>query len=94
MNEGVLSLLSELDPWGFEPGGPDGCPDDEYSPEAGPMARILIRDGTIDIADIDAIWTTWFGEPLSRGGRDERLERFVADLNALHASLTQPESTG
>lgn len=31
---GVLAVLSDVDPYGLEPGSPEGAPSDEYEPEA------------------------------------------------------------
>ncbi|QEW03873.1 hypothetical protein [Microbacterium lushaniae] len=78
----VLELLNDLDPYGLEPGRADGAPADEYSSEAGPLASHLINDGRIEAADVDAIWTRWFGEPLSIID-SARFAAFVVDLNAL-----------
>lgn len=78
----VLRLLSELDPYGLEPGADDGAPVDEYSFEASPMARLLINHGMISGAQIDEIWVSWFSEPLSTIDAD-RFAGFVADLNGL-----------
>lgn len=78
----VLQLLSELDPYGLEPGADDGAPADEYSFEASPMARLLVEHGKISDAQIDAIWMWWFNEPLSTIDAN-RFADFVTDVNAL-----------
>ncbi|MDN3495740.1 hypothetical protein QL996_07365 [Planococcus sp. APC 4015] len=78
----VLALLTDLDPYGLEPGTEDGAPADEYSPEAVSIASHLINRGGISAADVDDIWRQWFGEPLST--IDSKLfSTFVAELNAL-----------
>ncbi|MCR2762055.1 hypothetical protein NQ152_00885 [Microbacterium sp. zg.B48] len=85
INAAVLALLTDLDPYGLEPGANDGAPADEYNPEAAPMARHLIDHGRISDADVDVIWVRWFGEPLSTIDGNG-FARFVADLNALVGS--------
>lgn len=58
----VLSLLNEFDPYGLEPGKPDGAPEDEYEPEAEDISRRLLTKGSITRAELDGIWVRWFGE--------------------------------
>lgn len=80
--DSVFRLLNELDPYALEPGSDDGAPVDEYGPEARPIASLLVNRGLVTAADIDAIWTTWFDEPLSAVVGD-RFPLFVTQLNAL-----------
>jgi len=79
----VLTELNALDPYGLEPGTEDGAPWDEYELEAVPMVSQLVRSGAITAAEVDAIWTTWFGESLSSRTDPARFEAFVARLNDL-----------
>jgi hypothetical protein len=90
VNSAVLRLLSDLDPYGLEPGTGEGAPADEYSPEASAMAAHLIGHGQISGVDIDVIWVRWFGERLSTSNKN-RFDRFVADLNALTVSPPQED---
>lgn len=78
----VLTLLTDLDPYGLEPGAEHGAPADEYSPEAVSIAGHLISRGRIGAADIDDIWKRWFDEPLSTID-DQLFSKFVAQLNDL-----------
>jgi hypothetical protein len=79
----VLALLNKLDPYGLEPGLPDGAPEDEYDLEAAPIAQILINDGPITVEQVDAIWLKWFGEPLAAAVGPGETKQFVASLNRL-----------
>jgi hypothetical protein len=79
----VLALLTDLDPYGLEPGQPDGAPADEYDLEAPAIARQLLGAGSIGVAEVDEIWLYWFSERLSDRLRAERMEDFVASLNRL-----------
>ena len=79
----VMAVLNEVDPYGLEPGGKDGCPVDEYAPEASAFAGVLTRRGRATVDDVDRIWQRWFNEPLIGViGRDAVTE-FVARLNDL-----------
>ncbi len=80
---GVIALLNELDPYGLEPGSPDGAPYNEYELEAHPMAGLLLRNGSISENQIDAIWQDMFDEPLSAILGAAEAERFTAGLNTL-----------
>jgi hypothetical protein len=79
----VLVELNDLDPYGLEPGAEDGAPWDEHELEAVPMARELVSAGRITGAQVDAIWTAWFGETLSGRTDPARFERFLTRLNAV-----------
>lgn len=79
----VLALLTEFDVYGLQPGGPDGCPEDEYAPEATQLARHLTENGTIDLAAVDAIWLHWFSQTMSEAAGPARTAEFVERLNAL-----------
>ena len=39
---GVLAVLSDVDPFGLEPGSPEGAPSDEYEMEVVDLVRILL----------------------------------------------------
>jgi hypothetical protein len=79
----VLSLLSDLDPYGLTPGRPGGAPKDEYDIEARPMALRLVEEGRITLDQVDAIWLTWFGDTLSTTVGRLEAERFVTRLCTL-----------
>lgn len=83
MNEHVLALLNELDPYGLEPGRPEGAPADEYELEAGPIARNLLADGAIELDTIDEIWHHWFDETLTEAVGTAAAAQLVTELNAL-----------
>ena len=52
----VVALLNDLDPYALEPGTVEGAPENEYEPEASPMARLLLNHGSISSNEVDAIW--------------------------------------
>jgi hypothetical protein len=79
----VVALLNDLDPYGLQPGTAEGAPQNEYEPEASPMARLLLNHGSISSDDVDAIWQEWFQEPLSEFIGAAAMNRFCADLNLL-----------
>lgn len=79
----MLRVLTELDPYGLEPGSADGPPANEYDIETRPMAALLRADGAIRADQIDAIWSRWFSEPLTDLIGRERLSRLVVQLNDL-----------
>ncbi|MFC4554929.1 hypothetical protein [Georgenia faecalis] len=79
----VLGLINQLDPYGLEPGHPDGAPDDEYEREGAEIARRLAADGAITTDAIDGIWLRWFDQPLTEVIGADATDRFVARLNAL-----------
>jgi hypothetical protein len=82
-NKHVLALLNDLDPYGLEPGKPDGAPEDEYDLEAEPIARHLIKDGGIDLKKVDEIWLYWFEQTLTEAIGPTNAAQFVESLNAL-----------
>jgi hypothetical protein len=77
----VLAVLSDLDPYGLEPGSM--APADEYAPEAAPLAYALRKRGVITAAEVDAIWVRWFGEPLSEVLTPKDFDRFLDEVVAL-----------
>jgi len=81
-NERVLALLNDLDPYGLEPGAPDGFPLDEYDLESAPIASHLIEHGVIDLEKVDEIWHHWFSETLTEAVGPAAAARFIASLNA------------
>lgn len=80
---GVLAVLSDVDPYGLEPGGADGAPADEYEPEAGDLTRLLVHDGAVTRDGVDDVWQRWFSESLSLRLGVEGVGRLVARLNAV-----------
>jgi len=89
---GVLAVLNDVDPYGLDPGKPDGAPLDEYDLEAEPIAKHLVDDGSITVEQVDAIWRHWFSESLSGPGCLGRsaTEQFVARLNELMNPTPSP----
>jgi hypothetical protein len=89
----VVALLNDLDPYGLEPGKPKGAPVDEYDLEAAPIALRLLRDGSIDVEHVDAIWLEWFGERLSALIGSGPMSQLIANLNALVEPRTSSAGT-
>lgn len=81
--DGVMMLLSQMDPYGVEPGNSNGAPWDEYMRAARPMASVLLHTGSITTDQVDAIWQNWFGEPLRVAVGGTKAERFAGSLNTL-----------
>ena len=79
----VLAVLSDVDPYGLEPGVADGAPADEYEPEAGDLTRLLLSDGGVTRDDVDDVWQRWFSESLSLRLGVEGVDRLVARLNSV-----------
>jgi hypothetical protein len=79
-------LINDLDPYGLEPGTAEGAPQNEYEPEASPMARLLLNHGSVRSDEVDEIWREWFQESLSDFIGAEAMNRFCADLNSLPIS--------
>jgi hypothetical protein len=86
----VLALLTELDPYGLEPGRPGGTPADEYDIEARPLADILAQYGRVTAEQVNELWQHYFGEPLSAVVGDGRLEELTAELNRLSSGVRLP----
>ncbi|MBE7700394.1 hypothetical protein H9623_08760 [Oerskovia sp. Sa1BUA8] len=86
----MLLLLNEVDPYGLEPGLPEGAPEDEYEYEAAPIAVRLFKDGTITAAQVDAIWLRWFGETLTEALGPARVDQLVARLDRIVEPTTAP----
>lgn len=82
LEDRVLRLVTELDPYFLEPDGPDGVPADEYVLEAVPIADLLSHR-RITAVQIDAVWLEWFSEPLSAVVGDARMRELVVALNGL-----------
>lgn len=81
--ENVIALLNRLDPYRLKPGQAGGCPWDEYSLEAYPMASAIVNGRSVDEKLLDAIWVEWFSEPLSKVVSPPKVSQLVADLQAL-----------
>lgn len=73
--------LAEADLEGLQPGQPGWAPRDEYEPEAESLAALFRERGTIDVADLRAVWLHWFSDDLS-GYTPAQLEAVVADLRS------------
>ncbi|WP_244185981.1 hypothetical protein [Arthrobacter agilis] len=80
----MLALLNDVDPYRLQPGGAEGAPLDEYELEAGPIASLLLKNGSVQSNEVDAIWLTWFQEPLSEAIKSEAMSRFCTSLNSLN----------
>ncbi len=80
----VLALLHDVYPYGLQPGTAEGAPQDEYELEAGPIVSLLLKNGSVRSDEVDAIWVTWFQEPLSEVIGSEEMSRFCGRLNSLN----------
>lgn len=80
----VLALLNEVDPYGLQPGTAEGAPRDEYELEAAPIVSLLLKNGSVTSNEVDAIWVTWFQEPLSEVIGSQEMSRFCASVNFLN----------
>jgi len=83
----VLAVLTDVDPYGLEPGVPEGVPAGEYEPEAADIVRILFRDGAATAHDVEGVWVRWFSESLVLRLGVERTARLVDRLNDVASSL-------
>jgi hypothetical protein len=81
--DGVLRLLTDLDPYFLDPGGPEGVPAGEYDIEARPLAKLLSQNGFITPEQVDAVWLEYFDEPVSDVVGEDRARELVAGLNGL-----------
>lgn len=79
----VRGLLDDLDPYHLKPGQPEGAPADEYEHEASEITRQVLRDGSVLVDRVDAIWVRSFDEDLSAVVGRARAETLVAQVNAL-----------
>jgi len=77
--------LAEADLEGLQPGQPGWAPRDEYAPEAESLAAVFRERGTIEVADLRAVWSHWFADDLS-GCTSDQLEAIVADLRSRAAA--------
>jgi hypothetical protein len=80
---GVQAVLRDVDPFGLEPGQPDGAPPDEYEMEAVDLVRILLKVGTVTSHDVEAVWMRWFSESLVLRVGPPRMAQLVDRLNGL-----------
>jgi len=80
---GVLTVLTDVDPHGLEPGSPDGAPSDEYEMEAVDLVRILLKAGAVTTHDVEAVWMRWFSESLVLRLGPPQMAHLVDRLNAL-----------
>ncbi len=80
----VLALLNEVDAYGLQPGTVEGAPQDEYELEAAPVVSLLLKNGSVCSNEVDAIWVTWFREPLSEVIGSEEMSHFCARVNSLN----------
>ena len=79
----VLAVLTDVDPYGLEPGTPEGAPADEYELEAVDLARVLLAEGVVTVRDVEDVWAHWFSESLVLRLGVDRMARLVDELNAL-----------
>jgi hypothetical protein len=80
---GVLAVLSDVDPYGLEPGSPDGAPSDEYEMEAVDLVRVLLKAGAVTTHDVEGVWMRWFSESLVLRIGPPRMAQLIDRLNAL-----------
>jgi hypothetical protein len=87
----VLAVLTDVDPYGLEPGTPEGAtadgfegaPADEYELEAVDIARILLREGAVTVYDVEGVWMHWFSDSLVLHMGVARMAQLVDRLNEL-----------
>jgi len=79
----VLAVLTDVDPYGLEPGTPEGAPADEYELEAVDIARILLREGAVTVYDVEGVWMHWFSDSLVLHIGVARMAQLVDRLNEL-----------
>jgi hypothetical protein len=77
----VLAVLTALDPYGLEPGTPDGPPATEYDIEAVGIACIFLREGAVTVDDVDGVWMCCFSESLVLRIGVTRMAQLVDQLN-------------
>ena len=82
----VLAVLTALDPYGLEPGSPDGAPANEYDIEAVGIARILLREGVVTVYDVEGVWMRCFSESLVLRIGVTRMAQLVDELNETGSS--------
>jgi hypothetical protein len=80
---GVLAVLSDVEPYGLEPGSPEGAPSDEYEMEAVDLVRILGKAGAVTTLDVEAVWLRWFSESLVMRPGPPRMAQLIDRLNGL-----------
>jgi hypothetical protein len=73
--------LADADLEVLQPGQPGWAPRDEYEPEAESLAAVFRERGTIDVADLRAVWLHWFSDDLS-GYTPDELEAVVAEFRS------------
>ena len=91
---GALALVTELDPYGLEPGTPEGSPHDEYEPEAADLARLLVKNGAVTADDVERVWLHWFSESLVLRRGASRVAQLVEGLNCLMSGARPPIGPG
>jgi hypothetical protein len=85
----VLAVLTDVDPYGLEPGIPEGATADEfegastgeYELEAVDIARILLREGAVTVYDVAGVWMHWFSDSLVLHIGVARMAQLVDRLN-------------
>ncbi|QCR42141.1 hypothetical protein C1N74_16300 (plasmid) [Microbacterium sp. SGAir0570] len=78
-----MAVLNEADPYGLEPGTPEGAPKDEYEMEAVDLTRMLLKNGVVTTQEVERVWMRWFDESLAQRIGVPQLTRLVDRLNAL-----------
>lgn len=82
----VRAVLTEADPYGLEPGAPEGAPADEYDIEADDIARILLREGAVTVRDVEGVWMHRFSDSLVLHIGVARTAQLVDRLNEVASS--------
>lgn len=80
---GVLAVLSDVDPYGLEPGQPNGAPSDEYEMEAVDLVRVLCKAGAVRTHDVEGVCMRWFSESLVPRIGPPRMAQLIDRSNAL-----------
>jgi len=81
----VKRIIDDVDPEGFDPGGEDGCPENEYSIEVNPITLFLVENWDAVLADpsilteeINRVWQQYFSSECRHA--NEIAVRILRDL--------------
>lgn len=55
----VREVINRIDPIGLIE---MGAPEDEYDPEAADLVCLVMRSDAFGEAEVDAVWSRWFGD--------------------------------
>jgi hypothetical protein len=82
----VRAVLTDVDPYGLEPGAPEGAPADEYDIEADDIAHILLREGAVTVRDVEGVWMHRFSDSLVLRLGVARTAQLVDRINEVASS--------